>query len=289
MIKRFSLKQLLKMPTIDSGQFDNTKFDDGQHRILLSRMTRADGAMFDHLVDVQQKVGNNWQTVDRYRADREDGKYPKTRSQMVDYLKTHERYPTMNYNNQLFSYSMEIKVTGLTFPDRETRDRAFGLMGAEDREIYEGPNEVLSNFQGRYEDRYQIGTNGRSGGYYVLYTGGYEMRRYFNFVPEDPDDKRDYSDRTGWLTHAEAKARGIAYSSYRKVHTDSVGLDQDADFDDKEEWTLEELRERVALIKEFDYTCELAVMEFIEFAFNHEAIEEEVQFTRKVIVSQPRN
>lgn len=31
-----------KQPTIDSGHFDNLKYDDGKHRVWVSRMTQAD-------------------------------------------------------------------------------------------------------------------------------------------------------------------------------------------------------------------------------------------------------
>ena len=114
--------------------------------------------------------------------------------------------------------------------------------------------------------------------------GGYKMKRYFpGFSPEDPDDKRDYSDYYGrWFSHKEAKEMGTAYSSYKQVYTQpGKDIDMEADYED---WDVEELRSRVKLIREFDQLCNDVVNLFIDYCRNYEVQEEEIKVPKKIKV-----
>lgn len=67
MVGRFTLSQIRNMPTIESGQFDNLKYDDGEHRVWHSRMHTYDGQPYDDQVTVEvNRGGGIWKKIDTY-------------------------------------------------------------------------------------------------------------------------------------------------------------------------------------------------------------------------------
>jgi len=104
--------------------------------------------------------------------------------------------------------------------------------------------EIEEDFAMRYNYCYQIDFNGHSGGYIVLYQGG-------------------------------IKENGRTY--IQPGH----GIDEDADFED---WTLEELRERVNLIQDFDLTCDEIVNAYFEFCKTHKIEERAITRLEPVCV-----
>lgn len=67
-MKRYTLKELQALKTVFQGHFDDTKIDTGTERVLLSRMTVADGMPYDNQVTVERLVNGNWKTMDQYKA-----------------------------------------------------------------------------------------------------------------------------------------------------------------------------------------------------------------------------
>lgn len=65
--RNYTLRELRAMPTIDSGHFDDVKFEDSGWRVSLSRMTRADGAECDNQVTVERYIDGQWVTHHVYR------------------------------------------------------------------------------------------------------------------------------------------------------------------------------------------------------------------------------
>lgn len=96
---------------------------------------------------------------------------PRTRQDMIAYLTEHFRYDTMNSWNRATSYAHNIKISHLNHVDDIT-DKLYDLIGVEG--IYDETdyNFYLREFEARHNWAWQIGTNGRSGGYLVLYQGG---------------------------------------------------------------------------------------------------------------------
>ena len=58
-------EDIRELPTISQGQFDNLKFDDGKHRVWVSRMTQEDGAEFDHEVYVEILQNGVWRRASK--------------------------------------------------------------------------------------------------------------------------------------------------------------------------------------------------------------------------------
>jgi hypothetical protein len=98
---------------------------------------------------------------------------PRTLAAMRAYLRDHPRYYTMNSWNRSKSYSRCIKLDEITFPDKATESTAYDVIGA-DSEWWEdsGIKDEIREFDRRWNHAYQLGTNGRSGGYLVIYQGG---------------------------------------------------------------------------------------------------------------------
>ncbi len=125
----------------------------------------------------------------------------RSRQSMVSFLTNHFRYSTMNSLNRMSSYANCIKIhrLGLT---SEQIDGAFELMSADDNSYMDELESYIEEFTAAHSDAYTIGTNGRSGGYLVLYESsrkdtGYKSRcrscGQLNYksvaqMPSDPDE-----------------------------------------------------------------------------------------------------
>lgn len=65
------------------------------------------------------------------------------------------------------------------------------------------------------------------------------------------------------------------------------GVDEDADFTDKEEWPWHNLQERVNLVWEFDQAVNAGIKNFIEWCRTHHIEEEEAVYTKTIQVAVP--
>lgn len=99
---------------------------------------------------------------------------PRTKKAMVAYLCDHFRYHTMNSWNRATSYAVCVKVHQLTPSD--IADRAYEFLQTD--EAFEDGREIIREFEERWHHEWQIGSNGRSGGYLVLYKGGKKPSGY---------------------------------------------------------------------------------------------------------------
>lgn len=201
-------------------------------------------------------------------------KTPRTRKDMIAYLKGHFRYDTMNGWNRTTSYAVNIKLHHLTFPDKETENRAWDLLEVD--QAFYGFHKVLREFAIRHDYRYQIGTNGRSGGYLVLYNGGRKATGHksqcdacgqlnFKTVEETGNN------RCGKCGQDERE--NLAAPVYEIFMMPGQDIDGDTDFEDMD---TSGLKYRVDLVMDFDRTCAAAVKAFIDFCVTHKAEEEEI-------------
>lgn len=105
---------------------------------------------------------------------------PRTRKDMVAFLENHFRYSTMNSWNRETSYAINVKLHRISFPDSATADAAHEWLQHEDVEVgamWE-TRQILQAFAERHGYSWQIGFNGRSSGYLVLYSGGRKRLDY---------------------------------------------------------------------------------------------------------------
>jgi len=202
----------------------------------------------------------------------------RSRKAMTKFLSWHFRYDTMNSWNCTTSYAHNLKVYNLPLSNEE-KDRLYELIECED--AFYSINDLMTDFNVAHGYQYQAGFNGRSGGYLVLYVGGKEpsgyksycsvwYRRYYKTVEEigtvcpncEEDAIKNYTQ-----THMKVYSRP------------GQDIDQGEDYTS---WRMEELRDRVKLIQEFDQLADDIVAEAKYLANNYEA-EEETRMIPKTV------
>lgn len=99
----------------------------------------------------------------------------RNRSSVVDFLKMHSRYSTANSWNRGSSFSHCVKISRLGLTHAQ-RDAAHALLAAEG--VWDHLQYSIDDFTQRMGGVYTIGSNGRSGGYLVLYSSCYEDTGY---------------------------------------------------------------------------------------------------------------
>lgn len=150
-------------------------------------------------------------------------KKPRTRRAMIAYLGSHSRYDTMRSWNLGTSFSRNIKLTRLTFPDQETCHRAFDLLNV--AEAFDEFDTIISEFDIRHNHYWQIESNGRSGGYLVLYSGGKRETGYKSYCPSC--GQRNYKQAPSWGEQPETQEEKLqAYFRTHRHWRDEVYLEQ---------------------------------------------------------------
>ena len=144
------------------------------------------------------------------------------RNAMINFLSNHFRYNTMNSWNRSTSYAHNVKLHTLDLPGN-LFDKAYDFISAECPEFDDEYYILKHDFEN--ETGYTIGTNGRSGGYLVLYELG-----------------------------TNKMGQSCVYPGRN--------IDMDADFD---EWDDSELIERTKLVTRFDELCDDIVAMFIDY------------------------
>lgn len=215
-------------------------------------------------------------------------KKPATKKAMAAYLAGHPRYNTANANNRATSYSRCIKLHHVTFPDKGAEEVGWDLVCSDTNWWHaSGVARLLREFDTRWNHSYQVGTNGRSGGYLVVYTGhtkASEWKSYCeacgqqNFTRADPEPGVCGRCRAEERYNYDAPQTEVVTFPYR-------GLDEDRDF---AEWDKDRLAARVETVWDFDRTAEAAAAAFVAFCGTHVLSEEVVTVRKKVKVIRAR-
>lgn len=161
------------------------------------------------------------------------------RKAMADFLTNHFRYYTMNSWNASTSYANNVKIYNLGIKDKEVLDKAWDIVCSDiDRyEMYDNFRQIIDEF--RESEGYDIGFNGRSEGYIVMYAMEYDVSR-----------------------------KAMAVYPGRSI-------DQYEDFYDEESWSMEELKDRCELVCTFDRTCDRIREEFLYWCIKGVIVEED--------------
>jgi len=142
---------------------------------------------------------------------------------MIVYLGDHPRYDTMRSWNRETSFSRNIKITRIPFSDQETRLRAFDLLNV--NEAFDEFDRIIDEFALRHDYAWQIGRNGRSGGYLVLFSGGKRDTGYKSYCPSC--DQWNYKKVPSWGEQPETpEEKPREYFRSHRHWRDEVYLDQ---------------------------------------------------------------
>jgi hypothetical protein len=209
---------------------------------------------------------------------------PTTVKDKLAFLKGHFRYYTTNSWNRLHSYAVNIKVSRLNLT-HEQSGACYDMLSSDD--AMRGFRDCLELLEIETDYTFQIGINGRSDGYAVLYTGG-----------RKPTDHKSYCTTCGqqnWTSVTETGTRcghcgGMTREDYKEPHmvpyTKTTGLDQNADWGDKEYWDANRIRARFDEVWAFDKCVESACRAFVEFATTHKLVEKTIMVPEKVMVAE---
>ncbi len=208
-------------------------------------------------------------------------KAPTTRKAMIEFLAGHFRYDTMSSLNRSRSYAANVKLRNLKIP-AELQDRAYDALQCE--ETFDGVNMVLEEFARAHDWRYQIGFNGRSGGYLVLYKGGRKVSEYKSFCQDCGQRNYKTVEETGGNTCGRCHSDARVNHTFMETFT-TPGQGIGATAEEMADWSMDDLRAEVKLVREFDKAVEEARREFIATIEGSEVVEETytVQKTRKVL------
>lgn len=134
--------------------------------------------------------------------------------------------------------------------------------------------------------RWQAGMNGRNGGYLVLYQGEAKSSEYKSYCRYCGQINYQSVEESG--NNICGRCRKPGRINYKKpplsINTfPGRSTDMDEDFED---WSMDELRDRVTLVQEFDKLADDIVSEAVWLAENYDVVEEKdyVLETRKILV-----
>lgn len=163
------------------------------------------------------------------------------KDELQEFIESHFRYNTMNSWNGSTSWAHRVKVHHLPLTHEECM-KAFDLLDVE--EVNEGIRDIIREWEIERKFEWQVGFNGRSSGYIVLYQGG----------------KRPDGQVFAW--------------SGRSV-------DADLDFTD---WVLEDFQDKAKFISEFDLLADQLLTAFVGYIENYDVQDEVIHVPRTVKV-----
>ena len=203
-------------------------------------------------------------------------KTPRSRKDMIAFLAAHFRYSTANSWNGLSSYAANVKLHKLHFPTREVESQAYDLLQCDGVFDEAGVNAILDEFKERHNFEYAIASNGRSGGYMVLY----DMER-------KPDEHKTVCWSCGQKNfEAGTKVCGRCHSNNMHPYNGFVknlscrSIDGDRYFEDMDTYSL---RLRVKLIMDFDRTVQRACEAFVNYCAHHKVKEVTIRVPKKIM------
>lgn len=215
-------------------------------------------------------------------------KKPETKAEMVAYLRDHFRYHTMNACNQSTSYAANVKLHRLTFPSKAIEDAAWKIVCSDTPWWRDsGIKHILESFELRHNYTWQIGTNGRSGGYLVLYQGFCEPSGYKSICEECGQlNFREATTEHNECGRCHAHAR-LNFPKPHMKHGVWPGKPTDM-HEDFESWDMSSLRSRTTLVWDFDNTVEQCLQALIAYCRTHRVrkktvmVPQEVEFCEEV-------
>jgi len=200
----------------------------------------------------------------------------RSRKALAEYLEGHFRYNTMNSWNQSTSYACNMKIYNLGLESSIT-NKLYDLIRTD--EFFEPLQDLMRDFDSNHNYEWQVGMNGRSGGYLVLYQGGRKPSGYKSYCTACGQRNYTTVTETGNIC---GLCRAPARTDYRTTPMQTFtypgrGTDMYEEFED---WPMWQLRDRVDLVQDLDRLADAMVQEALYMA-NNFSVEEETIFIPK--------
>lgn len=208
----------------------------------------------------------------------------RSRKEMTNFLQGHFRYPTMNSWNCATSYACNLKIHRLGL-ESEIESKLYDMLGTQ--EFYCLRQDALDLFNEMHNYRWQAAFNGRSGGYLVLYQGELRPTGHLSYCTCCGQRNFRSITETGNVCGVCRKPARVDFKVPPKQPVTYPGRGTDM-YEDYEEWSLSELRERVKLVQELDSLADDLISQAIRMANEYDVVEEEyfVPQTRHVLVAR---
>ena len=144
---------------------------------------------------------------------------------------------------------------------------------------------MLDEFNEQHNYHWQAGMNGRNGGYLVLYHGFCEPSKYRSYCTHCGQNNFSSVTETGNICGKCKRPTRVDYTVVPVSISVYPGRGTD-DGEDFEDWSMNELRERVSLVQELDSLADRLVKQAVSIAENYSVEDEKyyVAKTRKVLV-----
>jgi len=110
--------------------------------------------------------------------------------------------------------------------------------------------------------------------------------RVLEIVKEVQVEKTEYSE-DATCGRCGVVARQNFATQHQRIYTQGIGLDEDADFEDEEEWEHYSIKKRYDLVKSFDKMVDDCIEIFRSLCDNYRVVEMKVPCTRTVKVLEP--
>lgn len=196
----------------------------------------------------------------------------RSRRAMTEFLAKHFRYNTMNSWNQSTSYANNIKVYNLGLC-KEQEEKLYAMLDT--AEFYTFINKMLYDFSAEHNHLWQVGFNGRSSGYLVLYQGYSKPSGYKSYCIECGQRNYKSVEETGNNRCGRCGAdTRVNYTTPPREIGCYPGRSTDMG-EDFEDWEMYQLRERVKLVREFDKLCDDILKTVVDLIENYE-VEEQI-------------
>ena len=151
--------------------------------------------------------------------------------------------------------------------------------------FFDAQRELMDSFAQAHQYRWQVGMNGRSGGYLVLYEGGIRPTGHRSYCRSCYQRNFKSVTETGPICGRCGKPDRIDYLKppMQSYTYPGRGIDMDEDYED---WSIQDLRDRVRLVQELDALADEMVQQAVQMAkdYSVEEVEILVPQTRVVLV-----
>ena len=204
----------------------------------------------------------------------------QSREEMTAYLQNHFRYNTMNSWNCATSYACNLKIHKLGLSN-EIESKLYDLIQCQ--EFFDAQRELMDAFAEDHQFRWQVGMNGRSGGYLVLYEGGIKPTGHRSYCRHCYQRNFRSVTESGNICGRCGKPGRVDYvmPPMETFVFPGKGIDMDEDYD---EWSLPELRDRVKLVQDLDALADRMVEQAIQMAKDYSVMEVQISVPQTMMV-----
>lgn len=209
----------------------------------------------------------------------------RSRSAMVEFLTQHYRYDTMGSHNRSTSYAHCVKIHNMRLTNEQI-DKAYDYLSVDDSD-WHGRDQIIDQFTQEQGGRYTIGSNGRSGGYLVLYQSQFEESPYKSrcrscgqlnckTTAESLGNKCGRCGAEGEKGRFDFSKPLIELKTWPGRSTDMY---EEFSPDD---WSMDALRDRVRLVQAFDAACDAIRESFVEMLNDSQLVDVDVMVTKTI-------